>query len=263
VLTDAEWYHALMDLDYLNGQAVRALEAEHGPCPEAALRLAVEDRRRLEESREPPRLVGALLLLGFAAVVVWALIGWWLVGCASPPNPDLVIEPSMPRMADGSQTPRAVRQHQAAAAKEQFLEALRLSRESDHNMAAIAANNIGSLHLGAGELDSARHYYHIALEHEPGFPDAEVNMASCLLLQARRERMSGTERNGRRMLAVQFVRSVLVAYPNRASYWATAGAVYAESGMTKEAGDAYRRSLQLDPGNEAVRQNLRRLTGEG
>jgi tetratricopeptide (TPR) repeat protein len=114
----------------------------------------------------------------------------------------------------------------------------------------VTLQNLGSLHLKLGRMEEAAAIYREALAANP-------NSQPILLGQGVAEMARGDLPAARRALE-----AARRAGPPSIPVHNALADVYRQSGMNREAAEELRASLQLDPGQEAIRQALAALQGE-
>ena len=144
-----------------------------------------------------------------------------------------------------------------AAAMEQFQEAFRVALQTggpDLAQAGRAANNIGAMLLSGGELQRSQQWFDVAQCLSPEPWDALANSAVILIHLGRQQQDT--------LMAVQAVdiyRRILAHQPNHWMSWSNLGVALADLGRYDEAAVAYRRALELSPGDANTAANLKAI----
>jgi len=139
----------------------------------------------------------------------------------------------------------------------------------------------GAAYLRAGDLDRAAEIIEAVLAEEPDSPSALLAMAGVAsrrqqhrlamdycrkairrdrgLVDAYQQLGVSALRAGEPLEAIRALESAATLSPNDKEVFNRLGVAYVQSGRTEEAGNAWRRALEIDPMFEKARHNLRRL----
>jgi tetratricopeptide (TPR) repeat protein len=112
---------------------------------------------------------------------------------------------------------------------------------------ALELNRAGAEAFAKGDYDRATACFSAALEYQPRFVDAWVNLG---MVELSRGELDAAERRFRHALAID---------GDAAGAWLGLGAIAERRGDAKGAEAAYRRALSIDPGLPEPRANLARL----
>lgn len=134
-----------------------------------------------------------------------------------------------------------------------------LELDRDGELGLRALNNLGSVYLSLGDLDTAERAYRQAIERSPRYGDALVNLGSIYHERGRRE----AEPDRRLHLlaqAIDYYQRALDLLPNHAPAYANLGLAYFELGDLAKAQQAYERAYYLNPNDELLLNNLGNLS---
>ncbi len=214
-----------------------------------------------------PSLRRHTLRIGGAVLVVYALLTWQRNGVWENDFTlweDAVSKaPLMPRAhlymgnahKDAAFMQRAG-SSQAGAHWEQARAAYRraLELQPSGELALRALNNLGAVSFVLRDVEGAERAYLRAVELNPRFADALVNLGT--VYHDRGRNTSGVA--GRQLLgkSVEYYRRALQQLPNHADAWANMGLAYHDMGDFAGARQAYERALYLNPRNERLLNNL-------
>jgi tetratricopeptide (TPR) repeat protein len=122
-------------------------------------------------------------------------------------------------------------------------------------------NNQGSVLFVLEDFDGAERAYRRALEMNPRFEDALVNLGN-VYLQKSRGPVDEAARAALLDQALESYRQALEVRPNHPQGHSNVGVVYQEMGRFEEARDAYARALLIDPNDGQVLKNMGSLFAE-
>lgn len=129
-----------------------------------------------------------------------------------------------------------------------------LQLQPSGQLALRALNNLGAVSFVLRDIEGAERAYLRAVELNPRFADALVNLGT---VYHDRGRNTGG-RQGRELLgkSVEYYRRALQELPNHADAWANMGLAYYDMGDLPGARRAYDRALFLNPRNERLMNNF-------
>ncbi len=134
-----------------------------------------------------------------------------------------------------------------------FHRAIELQPRGD--LALRALNNLGAVSFVLQDVDAAEQAYRRAVELNPEFADALVNLGT--IYHDRGRRAAGAEGVAMLRQSVEYYRRALQQLPNHADAWANMGLAYGDMGDWDNARQAYERAYFLNP------RNVRLLTNFG
>lgn len=129
-----------------------------------------------------------------------------------------------------------------------------LELQPSGELALRALNNLGAVSFVLRDIEGAERAYLRAVELNPDFADALVNLGT--VYHERGRNTSGIQ--GRELLgtSVEYYRRALKQLPNHADAWANLGLAYFDMGDLEGARRAYERALFLNPRNERLVHNF-------
>ena len=133
-----------------------------------------------------------------------------------------------------------------------FRRAIELQPQGD--LALRALNNLGAVSFVLQDIKGAEQAYRRAVELNPAFADALINLGTIYHERGRR-----ADREAGRLLleqSVSYYERALQQLPNHADAWANMGLAYADMGNSQQAREAYERALFLNPRNPRLLTNM-------
>ena len=133
-----------------------------------------------------------------------------------------------------------------------FRRAIELQPRGD--LALRALNNLGAVSFVLQDIKGAEQAYRRAVELNPAFADALINLGTIYHERGRR-----ADREAGRLLleqSVSYYERALQQLPNHADAWANMGLAYADMGNRQQAREAYERALFLNPRNPRLLTNM-------
>ena len=153
----------------------------------------------------------------------------------------------------GNRNDRLVKWKLAAISYEKVIEI-----DSSNDLSRRALNNLGSVHWELQDYENAEKYFREAVEANPRYADAIINLGSIMLMRARKSRNDEIKQ--------QFLQKSLRSYknalqlkPNHHQAHANLGVVHQDLGQYREAEVSYKRSLLLHPADWRTLKNLGNL----
>lgn len=207
------------------------------------------------------RVLTLLLVIGYGAITVERNTVWqsdfqlWSDAVAKAPKMPrnhLYLGNSHKDAAFASSDKERELQHWELARKS-YRQTIELDRTSD--LALRALNNLGAVSFVLRDIDTAEKAYRRAIELNPNYADALVNLGTTYHQKARIE----TDPAKSRLLfaeAAEYYRRALKLLPNHADAWANMGLALFEMGELDKAIKAYKRSYYLNPNNFHLVNNL-------
>ena len=138
-------------------------------------------------------------------------------------------------------------------ARKSYRQTIELDRSSD--LALRALNNLGAVSFVLKDLETAEKAYRRAVEINPNYADALVNLGTTYHEKARAE---PDPAKSKPLFAesANYYRKALKLLPNHADAWANMGLAFFEMGELDKAIKAYERSYYLNSGNHHLVNNL-------
>ena len=138
-------------------------------------------------------------------------------------------------------------------ARESYRQTIELDRKND--LALRALNNLGAVSFVLKDIETAEKAYRRAVEINPEYADALVNLGTIYHEKARRE-VDPVISQPLFAESTKCYRKALRLLPNHADAWANMGLAFFEMGELDKAIKAYERSYYLNPRNYHLVNNL-------
>jgi len=144
-------------------------------------------------------------------------------------------------------------QSQWQAAASAYQQAAQLDPQGELGLRAL--NNQGSVYLALGELSVAERLYRQAVERNPRYEDALVNLGTVCQMRAR-ELADPARQQDRLRQAISYYERALAIRPNHYEAYGNLGVAFQDLGEYEKAQGAYQQALHLNPNDPKVLKNL-------
>jgi Flp pilus assembly protein TadD len=243
------------------------------PCVAFCLGLALVLRsawmKRLRfAGRDAGMLLSLLVLLGYGLLSfernqVWASdFSLWRDSVAKAPQmprPHLYLGNAYKDAALHTIDEKGAEKHWREA-KASYKRVIEVAAGPEHqDLALRALNNLGSVLFLHNEYEAAEKNYKKAVELNPSYADALVNLGNINLVWGRHAAADPGRQREFFSTGLQYFDKALAIYPNHWQAYGNRGLIYAGLGELDKARRDYERALYLNPADYSTRSNMGNL----